>query len=78
MLNEVEELRVCNIKNCFITRLFEMATETGSRKNITFHLFRNILCVLCSQAVPMDMFSVGFTLVLKHLTVIRSLLMSIT
>lgn len=54
MLNEVEELRVCNIKNCFITRLFEMAAETGSTKNITFHLFRNILYVLCSQAVPMD------------------------
>lgn len=43
MLNEVEELKACNIKNCFITRLSEMAAETGSTKNITFHPVKEVL-----------------------------------
>lgn len=37
---EKTSCRVSNIKNSFIKRLFEMATETGSAKNITFLLLR--------------------------------------
>lgn len=53
MLNELEELTVCSIKNFFTTCLFEIATETGGMRNIPFHLLRKCLnkeCEVCSQA----------------------------
>lgn len=69
---------VCNIKYCFITCLFKMATKTGSTKNIIFHLLRKQLNMLHEPCSSHGHVSDGFALVLKHITKIRQLLESIT